>query len=259
MPRLIVRGVNLLDENLPGCVLIPDESLFEAACLDAFRRAWLIRDVPLSAWRRDVQLHASELSDPCTCSRIPVTLLLPTDLSLNHFYEIEAKLFDPDVYCGREMGMICMSKVLGLPSPCYGLELRAHNQAGLLAALEWIQADYGDSSILAQLDFSSYECPALDPAQTQREVKESEPETSFEGHLFRVRIGSEIEVWRCIKHVGDRVRLSEIQSVTALPVEDDVKELKQGEQILIPTRHKKKGVHLRTLWRQLDSVTIVED
>lgn len=141
------------------------------------------------------------------CGRIPIVFSLSPPSSEDRF-RIRAIPYNPEVYCGEGIGAVPLWTALGLEQrlgttvtpPLHGLELSAHNTAGLIAAAELIAPDGEGADQLATPGFESHVVPATEPGHTARDVRAT---GQLEGCVVRCG-GIEMD---CIKHDGDRVRL----------------------------------------------------
>ena len=212
-PIFVVRGFDLLDSSLQGCTMLSQfpatlpgaivPSTIIQGCRTALGLPESVHAVPHSSWTTDVELHSTASSVPGTSARFPIILSLSLPPAATSRFEVRAYVYNPIVYCGEEDGEAIfhsMSKALGLDirrtTIPHGLELRAHNASGLLAACEWVHAS---RETIADTSFEAYVESATEPTHTRPDVEES----TLEGK--DVVFGG--VTMKCIRHRGDDVQL----------------------------------------------------
>lgn len=212
-PSLMVRGVDLLGPVLaePGWIILTDFPPGSTDNLDVKAQVTQALQLPemfavsLHQWEDNVRLHSTPQSAPFHCARIPIILSLSPP-SPEERFRISAVSYNPDVFCG-EQGTLTLFEALGLSArlgttaPIHGLELKAHNPAGLIAAAEWmIPGSEEGEGCVADRGFESFAALATEPAHTARDIPEP---GEFKGRMVQC---GEVEM-ECVKHEGERVRL----------------------------------------------------
>ena len=147
----VVKGVDVTSSALsePGWIVIHDFP-GSSSNLDELRQEiTLALGLPVrgtssrQVWERNVALHATDQSEPCTCARIPVILSLSPNhsISTSDRFTVTAMPYNPRVYCGEERGVLTMdaalglTEVLGLTSPVHGVQLTRGDVYGKIELL----------------------------------------------------------------------------------------------------------------------------
>ena len=102
--------------------------------------------------------------------------------------------------------------------PIHGLEVRAHNSKGLLAACEWVGSVEG-AAIVSEHDFELHTATITNEEQSKPDAAAAEADNSLEGEIV---LCEEVEML-CIKHEGERVRLQKADKKTIWRKAADVK------------------------------------
>ena len=140
--------------------------------------------------------------------RTPV-MITKGKLDMQSRFVVASKLYNPLVWTGEKL--VPLAAAIGLTlfgfDAVFGIDIRAHNISGLVAACAWLAGEGCDA--VAGRDFTDYHAPATLPEHT---IPESPKDSSLEGKVVKIH-GSDTS-WLVVKQQEQSLKLQGVEKPT---------------------------------------------